>query len=673
MNVRSFRMVAIVALIVISAGWAYSQQAADADGRVDFTLQLLHFADIDGNEERALDAVDEFSALVNAFRRDPTYGAATVVVSSGDNIIPGPRYFAAEQGAVRAVTGSNEPGHADIAFMNAFGVAASALGNHDLDTGPGELVDSMSPEATDSASFPGALFPYLAANLDFSTDGDTASRVGPAGGSVGDLAGKFAASAVVSVGGERIGLVGASTPTLSTITSTGGIGVSPEGTGFAMADLAAAIQPAVDALVADGIDKVILLSHMQQIRVERELATLLRDVDIIVAGGSNTRMGDATDELFRGDDAFQAAYPFITEGADGNPVIGVNVDGDYKYLGRLVVGFDDRGVVVVDSLNEQLNGAWASNPSVVARVGGRPIPQVVRVRDALTSVITAQFGNVLGYTSVYLDGRRSQVRTEETNLGNLTADANLWYASRLSPQRVDVSIKNGGGIRTEIGAAVVPPGSVDYANAVLSPPPARDDTGTAEGAITEGHLRATLRFDNGLALLTATAAELKMVLEHAVAETAPGQTPGRFPQIAGMRIRFDASAPAGNRIRSLEILNEDGSVRDTVVSGGAIRGNANRTFRIVTLNFLANGGDDYPFGQLANPNRMNLYEGAGFGEDTDYPDANLAADPGRNSSFSYTGGEQDALAEYLLAMHATPATAYSQAEFSRGNDRRIRY
>jgi 2',3'-cyclic-nucleotide 2'-phosphodiesterase (5'-nucleotidase family) len=669
---------AIAALVAVMAGCASGPEQSDEptmDGaaEVAYTLQLLHFADIDGNEEQALQAVDEFSALVNAFRNDPSLGAATLLVSSGDNIIPGPRYYAAEQRSVRALTGSNEPGHADVAIMNALGLAASAVGNHDLDTGPGELVDAIGPESTDSASFPGALFPYLSANLDFSTDEDTAELIGTDGDSVEALAGKFAASAVATVNGERIGLVGASTPTLPSITSTGGIGVTPKGAGFGVADLAKVIQPAVDELIAAGVNKVIVLSHMQQIAVEQELATLLRGVDIIVAGGSNTRMGDSTDVVFSGDDGFQAEYPNVMNDADGMPIVVVNVDGDYKYLGRLVVGFDAGGTLVLDSLDQELNGAWASNPEVVAGLGGIPIPEVVAVRDKIQEVIAAQFGNVVGYTSVYLDGRRSQVRTQETNLGNLTADANLWYANLLSRERVDVAIKNGGGIRTEIGAAVVPPGSVDYASAVLLPPPARDDTGTAEGAISEGHLRATLRFDNGLALLTATANELKGLMEHAVADTAPGRTPGRFPQIGGMRIDFDASAPAGSRIRTLEVLNDDGTVRDTVVSGGSIQGTANRTFRLVTLNFLANGGDGYPFGEFSRPNRVNLYEGTGFGEDMDYPDANLSADPGRNSGFSYTGGEQDALAEYLLANHATPARAFDQAETDRAQDTRIRY
>ena len=39
----------------------------------------------------------------------------------------------------------------------------------------------------------------------------------------------------------------------------------------------------------------------------------------------------------------------------------------------------------------------------------------------------------LGKTGVYLAGDRGDVRTQETNLGNLTADANLWYARQFDP------------------------------------------------------------------------------------------------------------------------------------------------------------------------------------------------------------------------------------------------
>ena len=71
---------------------------------------------------------------------------------------------------------------------------------------------------------------------------------------------------------------------------------------------------------------------------------------------------------------------------------------------------------------------------------------------------------------VYLDGRRSKVKKEETNLGNFSADANLWYANEFSEKPVHLSLKNGGGMRTGIGSAQIPLGVTDYSNAVFAPP-----------------------------------------------------------------------------------------------------------------------------------------------------------------------------------------------------------
>ena len=482
----------------------------------------------------------------------------------------------------------------------------------------------------------------------------------------------------MEIDGEKIGLVGAVTPNLAQITTTGGLTISPQDSGWTVFDLAAEIQPHVDALIASGLNKVILLAHMQQISIEKELAQELSGVDIIVAGGSNTRMGNAGNSLYPGDEAFAEAYPFKIASATGEPLLIVNVDGDYKYLGRLVVQFDANGNVVLDQLDSTVSGAWASTDANVNALGSSPIEEVVTIRQVIGEVINDQFGNIVGYTDVYLDGRRGSVRTGSTNLGNLSADANLWYANRLSSDTVHASIKNGGGIRTEIGSAIVPPGSTDYSETVYNPPAENSTTGTPEGAITEGHLRATFRFDNGLVLLDATASELVELLEHGVSATDPKpaagesqqvSTPGQFPQIGGMTMEFDATQPAGSRMRNLTVTGHDNSINDVVVQDGSLQGDPNRVFKIVTLNFLANGGDGYPFDALAQPNRTNLYEGTGFGEDIDYPDANLGNDPGANSSFSYTGGEQDAFAEYLAVFHSSESDAFAKA----GNEDRIQY
>jgi 2',3'-cyclic-nucleotide 2'-phosphodiesterase (5'-nucleotidase family) len=639
-----------------------------------FTLQLLHFADIDsGQDIAALDNVENFSALVDGFRNDPVYGPSTIVVSSGDNVIPGPRWFAAENGAVRSVTGSNEPGNADHFFMNQFGVVASAIGNHELDQGPGEFADSIQSEAGGGAVFPGAEFPYLAANIDFTAEDDI--TVGPDGVDYRLLGAQVAPSATVQIGAETIGLVGVSTPDLPSITTTGGLVIAGDTTDIAQ--LAAAVQPTIDALVARGINKIIVLAHLQQIANEKALAAELRNVDIIVAGGSNTRQGDATDSLFPGDAMFAENYPFETTDADGNPTLIVNVDGDYKYLGRLVVTFDDDGVVIPQSVNEVVSGAWASTDDNVLISGGDPIPAVIEARDAVDGVIVAQFDNVIGHTDVFLEGRREFVRTQETNLGNLTADSMKWYAERCTELTNVLALKNGGGIRAEIGNAVT------VGTTTTLEPPFNDGLPTAQaGDVSEGHFRGTLRFDNGLVVVSATGVELKALLEHAVEATAPGATPGQFPQVGGIWFGFDPTAAAGSRVSDLWVdTDADGTPDQALYSGGAQQGAANNTFDVVTLNFLANGGDDYPFDTLANPNRRQIYTDVGFGDpDTgpggmadDVPDFPILSncDPGQQSGFSDTGGEQDALAEYFIQFFPNPATPFDIAETDPANDRRI--
>ncbi len=638
----------------------------------NFKLQLLHYADADGNEESALDAVDEFSALVNHFQNDAMFANHTLTVTSGDIIIPGPRFFAAENNSVRALTGSNEPGHLDIAFANAFGVNASCFGNHEFDQGPGELFDAaFSSESRDGVVFPGSTFPWLATNIDFSTDEDFATVIGTDGDNVTNLSSKVAKHAVITIAGEPIGLVGAVAPSFPSITNSGDLIITP--TLDASIDaLVAEIQPSVDALKASGVNKIILLAHMQAISVEKQLATLLNGVDLIVAGGSNTRMGDSNDALFSNafvtDAAFDETYPFQTTDANGDPVLLVNVDGDYKYLGRLIVEFDSDGKIDLTQLDDTLSGAYPSNANMITALGATRNETVVTLRDAVQTVIESQFTNVIGFSSVYLEGRRALVRTQETNLGNLTADANLWYANLLNPEAdapVAISLKNGGGLRTEIGTAVIPSGSNNPEDVVFSPP--------LENKVTEGHLKATLRFDNGLARLTVTAEELIRILEHALSGVAPGATPGAFPQVAGLRVTYNPTEDAGHRITDLVVTMGDAIDENdiTVVANGTNVAPENTIFNMVTLNFLANGGDGYPFDELTAPNRLNYYEGTGFGETTDFPDGVLANDPERNTSFSYTGGEQDALAEFMLQFHSENALAYATAETDARLDLRI--
>ena len=627
-----------------------------------FTMQLLHVADADGSDTITLGSVANLSGLIARFRAEMP--ANTLTVSSGDNYVPGPRFNASGDLSLAPLLGTPDVGRADIAFLNAMGIQASALGNHELDLGPLQFNNIINTAGTGAAAWQGAQFPYLAYNVNFAPESTLAPRIAPNGGTASALANKVSGWVKISVGGETIGVIGASSPVFTTISSTGNLAFSPAQTGggnFDVAALAANLQKGVDEIRAAGINKVVLLAHMQTITVERQLATLLDGVDIIVAGGSNTLLSDANDMLRPGD-VSAGPYPILSKSKSGEPVAIVNVDADYKYLGRLIAPFDAKGVLLPALFDSNKSGAYMTAQGNDSAGGVQPNARVVQIRDALAGVIRQQDSNVQGATSVFLEGRRIAVRNQETNFGNLTADANLYYAQQIDPG-VQISLKNGGGIRSEIGEISAPAGSTDAAQVRFTPPSGNPDAKRAVGEVSQLAISSALRFNNALSLLDVSAEQLKSLLEHGVAALG---SQGRFPQVGGMAFSYDPAGTAqvinatgqvttpGSRIRSLRIGN------DVLVRDGVLLGDARRTFRLVTLNFMADGGDGYPFGAVASQaRRVNLNTVA------------TASTGGGRSGFAAPGTEQDALGEYLQARFKAPNAPFAIAETPEALDVRI--
>lgn len=647
-----------------------------------FQLQILHASDFEAGIPALNDAVN-FSTVVNALKDDYKN---TLILSSGDNYIPGPFYSAGSDPSLATVIGGAGVGRPDIAILNGIGIQASVFGNHEFDLGTSAIQSQIVP----SGSYQGAKFPYLSANLNFAGDGNLASRVVAPGQdftTVGrtqsvtlangttatDNRGRISRSAVITVNGERIGIVGATTPTLASISSPGpGVVVTPspfagDPTSGQLDALAAIIQPEVDALTATGINKVVLLAHMQQFPIEQALATRLRNVDVVIAGGSHQLFADSNDPRRPEDVGITVPnYPQIaTNPTTGEQVLVLNTASNYEYVGRLVAEFDDNGKIIPTSIDPNINGSYATDAASVAALiatnkaaGGvtaTPSAEVVAVTNALRNVIVSKDSNIFGSTSVFLNGTRDDVRTQETNLGDLTADANLAVA-RDYDSTVTISLKNGGGIRDNIG--FIP--SVSGSEPVQKLPPAANPlAGKEAGEISQLDIENSLRFNNQLTLVTVTAAQLEEIMEHAVAGTAPGRTPGQFPQVGGIAFSFDPSRIArsatsqGDRIRSLAIKDANGKTVDVVVSDGQIVGDPNRAFRMVTLNFMADGGDSYPFQKFTSTlNRRDLV----------VPNATRTG----KATFALDGTEQDAFAEYL-----TRIGTFNQADTSPAEDTRV--
>jgi 2',3'-cyclic-nucleotide 2'-phosphodiesterase (5'-nucleotidase family) len=648
-----------------------------------FTLNLLHFTDQEAGAAAVVDAPN-LSAVLNALRDEDVGADATLTLSSGDAFIPGLFYDASAD-----VFGSS--GIADIQIQNELGVQAVALGNHEFDFGTAELAglisgdaagdfSALSGTALDGLDFTGTLFPYVSTNLDFSTDANL-SPLAVEGGQA-PQGNAVTSSTVIEQDGELFGVIGATTPTLASISSPGDVGIAPLWQGPMPTDmeldaLAAEIQAEVDALLAANptMDKVILLAHMQQIEIEFALAERLEDVDIIVAGGSNTRLFDENDRP-RDGDSDQGGYPAFIENAGGTTTAVVNTDGSYQYVGRLVIDFDAYGNVIADSYDPNVSGAFATDEQGVTDLDAEGLidPEIQAIADAIQEQILETEGNVFGISNVFLNGNRSGsgepsdldgVRTQETNLGNLTADANLEYANDVQSEvDVWVSIKNGGGIRASIGQTVVPPGGTEPIRTVNEE--ILDADGTVvrpEGGISQNNIQTTLAFNNDLVVGELSASEIVALLEHGIG--ALPNVAGQFIQVAGIEFSFDPDAPVGSRIDDAAFVDPDtGEMRAVLVDDGKIV-NPGQEYGVVTLGFLAaprfdeggnfiGGGDGYP-----------------FPESFDFVSLEEEGIKTGGATFADNGTEQDALAEYLLNNHATEATAFDMVDTGPDQDQRI--
>lgn len=638
-----------------------------------FTLELLHFSDQEAAGAAVSDA-PALSGVLNALRAQDLGNDGlddnTITLSSGDAIIPGIFYDAGQ-----AAFGAG--GAADMLIQKELGVQAIAFGNHEFDKGAAVIADLISGDADATVfgqDYAGTAFPYLSSNIDFSTQPDLAPLV-VAGGQA-PQGGVITSSVVLETGGEKIGVLGATTPTLGEISSPGSVGLWPADfdanpTEEQLDALAAVIQAEVEALLSANPDmnKVILLAHMQRIDIELALAERLSDVDIIVAGGSNTRLFDGND-VPRADDSVQGEYPMFVKDADGHTTAVVNTDGSYKYVGRLVIDFDDEGHIIAQSYDEEVSGAYATDEAGLAALNAEALidPEIQAIADVIEAQIIATESNVFGTSDVFLNGNRSGVyadgtdpdgvRTQETNLGDLTADANLAAAKEVDGTVV-VSIKNGGGIRASIGETVVPPGETEFFR--LPNGEIVDSEGNVvkpEGGISQNDIQAALAFNNALSLVTLTTEQLVAVLEHGVSAL-PGVA-GAFPQVSGVKFSFDETAPAGARIVNAGIFAEDGALIAELVRDGEIVDNGATGFRVVTLGFMADGGDGYPF-PTEGVDRVNLDDLDGNGE----ADGLVTGE----ATFAADGTEQDALAEYLLDNFTVDP--YAQEDTGRDGDERI--
>ncbi|HEY8589403.1 MAG TPA: 5'-nucleotidase C-terminal domain-containing protein, partial [Naasia sp.] len=518
--------------------------------KVDFTLTVLHANDLEssllpviGTDGGIYGGADRFVELIQQQQSAATTGApgagqagkrGVITISAGDNFLPGPQLAASEE--------SGKPIYDAQAFVAA-GFDVSIFGNHDFDQTPdflGEWLEDVGDATT-----------FVSGNLGFGAEPALLAQVQD---------GTIVTTHVEKIKGEKVGIIGLTTPDLAQLTSSRGVTVDPA--------LAAIANAQAAAYAKAGVNKVILVSHLQDIDNELALAAQLKGVDVIVGGGGHELLASPGDPLVPNGTAVYGNYPLTPKDATGKTVPVVTTAALYTYVGRLVVNFDKNGeVLTVDDA--------ASRPLRVAAQGAdavQPDPQVLRdVVQPVQAYTTALADEVVAVTQVPLNGIRNDVRSRETNLGNLVADSLLDAgqdeAAAAGITAPIVALQNGGGIRN---ASVLPAGEISAL-----------DTYTV------------LPFANFVAVAPAMPIRTFVAgVEHSLsAAVANGglQPSGGFAQIAGFSVSYNPTRAVGSRI--VDLVLDDGRV---IVKNGVLVSPIS-TISIATNDFTLRGGDGYPF------------------------------------------------------------------------------
>lgn len=509
--------------LIASAGPAASAGKPQPTG-VDYTLTVLHFNDGESDllpDENGAGGISRFGELLQDLQvaaddenelgnqgRGKGKGPNTrgvVTLTSGDNFLAGPEL---------EVGRANDRFY-DVIALDYLDIDAFTIGNHEFDFGPQFLAEFI-------GQFEGGDDVFITTNLDFSNEPSLAAL---------EDQGRIADSVIVKDRGEKIGIVGATTPDLEEVSSPGQTIIDP--------DVAAAIQAEVDRLTQHNIDKIIVASHLQDIDNELELVTQLRNVDAVVGGG--------------GGEDITASYPLEATDADGDIVPVVTVPGDYFDVGQLVLEFDKQGDVV------------GYGGTLVPVTGDLPQDQFLleNVEQPVTEFLAELDETVVAQSDVDLNGIRNEVRSRETNLGNLMADAHLDAAQERAasfgvPMPV-VGLQNGGGIR--------------------------NDSMIGDGELTLLDTFDIAPFSNFIAVLPdVDRADFVAAVEHGLSGLPDAA--GSFAQWSGLTVTYDMTQPAGSRIVDLTLDNGQQIVVNGVTQPGA-------PVSIATIDFLAGGNDGY--------------------------------------------------------------------------------
>ena len=285
---------------------------------------------------------------------------------------------------------------------------------------------------------------------------------------------------------------------------------------------------------ADGADVVIAVVHAGH---DQDYALQDSHVfDLIVSGHDH--------DLRIGWDGITAYVETSTE-ANYLPIVDLNVD------------------VTPASGDKKRAVKWSPEFRIVDTATVTPDPDTQKVVDQLKTKLSAELDVQIGTTSNELDSREETVRSQESAMGDLIADALVKQSG------AEIAVTNGGGIR---GDKVYPAGTV----------------------LTRKDIFTELPFGNKTVVTEISGANLLAGLENGFSQVEKGA--GRFPQVSGLTITADLTKAPGARVQTV------------LVNGKPLDPAA--TYKVATNDYMIGGGDGYTaFGKgkvLIDPSAAHL-------------------------------------------------------------------
>ena len=556
-----FAMTLLWALVssLPAVGWAQAVEKTPSAGAT-LTISLLALNDFHGNimppaaPVLAPDAANPagtrvsaggaayLSTLVRGLKQQNP--ARTLLVAAGDMV-----------GASQLSSGlfHDEP---TVDVLNHMGLDVASVGNHEFDRGSAELLRLQNggcfPPAPDGSSgvvgrdtcmnqgqFAGAKFPYLAANVRVQATGKTL----------------FAPYDIRTVDGVKIGFIGL------TLRDTPSMVVPSGVAGLAFEDEAATINALVPVLQSQGVTVIVVLIHQGG-------QTTARTVQDKSCPGLSGEIVPLADRL-------NPAVDVVVSGHTHQEYVCTRPSGllitQSGYYGRLLTKID----LLVDRTTGKVLAKDANNLVVVNDQGVKdpqgmllalPAQLVALAPDPEVGALVRRYGDLSASISDAVIGRIAAPLTRQTNaagesaLGAVIADAYLVGASRTEDgsRPAQIAFTNPGGIRSDLASTL---------------------------SVSFGQLFNVLPFNNTLVSMDLTGQQIVRLLEQQW-ERASGR--GVVMSVSqGFGYTWDASAPPGA---------VGGEGRRVLPGSVTINGEpilAGQYYRVVTNNFLADGGDGF--------------------------------------------------------------------------------